>query len=724
MLYSYSKGNAVNNSSSVLQKVVAGVVAVAAMAAVEARDAYAQTLLPGIVVTTPSPVVRAPPKAAQPPVPTSVAAQATPLPSTGIIAEDAFVPITVVPSNEITSTPGANLANSLQYRPGITGSNFAPGANRPVIRGLDNFRVRVQENGIGSHDVSALSEDHAVPIDPFAADHIEVVRGPATLRYGSQAIGGVVSAINDRIPEIIPPRGFSIETRGGLNSVDSGADGAFKVTAGAGSFAVHADAFKRRAGDYDTPQGRMANSFVDNQGFSVGGSLIGPGGFVGVAFTRYDALYGIPGEDARIDMLQDKFQSRGEWRVGSMGIEAIRTWFGVSDYEHREIVPGEGIGSIFTNKESEGRVEVQHLPIMTAFGELRGAVGTQFGRRKTLADSLEGDDLLAPARTNTVAAFIFEELQATKRLRLQAAVRIEHTSVDGSGLVLTAPNAGDELATERTFRPFSASAGILYQLPMGVVARLTGQYVERAPDAAELFSKGVHEATQTFEIGNPFLTKEKAQSFELGFRKAKGPFRFDASVYYTKFNGFIFKQLTDAQCGDELNTCAVPPPDEELRQILFQQRDATFTGAELLVQLDVAPIWRGLWGIDGQYDFVRASFDDAQDGNVPRIPPHRAGAGVYYRDLNWFARVGVLHAFDQNRIGTEETPTDAYTLLNADLAYTFRLNSQGNAIPEMTIGLKGENLLDDDVRNHVSFLKDEVLQPGRTIRLYGIVKLN
>ena len=184
--------------------------------------------------------------------------------------EDAFVPITVVPSSDIVSTPGANLADSLQYRPGITGSNFAAGANRPVIRGLDNYRVRVQENGIGSHDVSALSEDHAVPIDPFSADRIEVVRGPATLRYGSQAIGGVVNASNDRIPEIIPPRGSSVETRGGLNSVDRGSDGAFKVTAGAGNFAVHADAFERHAGDYDTPAGKQFNTFVDSSGFAVG----------------------------------------------------------------------------------------------------------------------------------------------------------------------------------------------------------------------------------------------------------------------------------------------------------------------------------------------------------------------------------------------------------------------------------------------------------------------
>jgi iron complex outermembrane recepter protein len=367
---------------------------------------------------------------------------------------------------------------------------------------------------------------------------------------------------------------------------------------------------------------------------------------------------------------------------------------------------------------------LQHLAVMTALGELRGAFGTQFGRRKTVADSLEGDDLLSPARTSNIAAFIFEELQVTKRLKLQAAARIEQTSVDGIGLVLTTPDAGNEIAKERLFAPFSVSAGILYELPSGVVGRLTGQYVERAPDAAELFSKGVHEATQTFEIGNPLLKKERAVTFELGFRKAKGPFRFDASVYYTKFDGFIFKQLTGAVCGATLDACAVPPPDAELKQVLFQQRDATFTGAEVQAQLDIAPIWRGVWGIDGQYDFVLARFDDAEGGNVPRIPPHRVGAGIYYRDLEWLARIGFLHAFDQDRIGENETPTKGYTLLNADLAYTFKLDKQGSVVPEMTVGLKGENLLDDDVHNHVSFRKDEVLQPGRTIRLYGIFKLN
>jgi iron complex outermembrane recepter protein len=170
-------------------------------------------------------------------------------------------------------------------KPGISGSTFAPGANRPIIRGLDNYRVRIQENGIATHDVSNLSEDHAIPIDPFSADQVEVVRGPATLRYGSQAIGGFVDAINSRIPEFVPKGGVSAELKGGLTSVDDGRDGAFQVTAGAGNFALHADAFKRRAEDYGTPQGTQLNSFVESDGGAVGGSIVGSDGYVGVSYS-------------------------------------------------------------------------------------------------------------------------------------------------------------------------------------------------------------------------------------------------------------------------------------------------------------------------------------------------------------------------------------------------------------------------------------------------------
>ncbi len=716
--------------------------------------AAAQTQLPTITVTTPSPVAPSPvapapqpptpavaapaqpkgtpapaktaaaPKsapAAAPPPPVPVVA--TPLPGTLVVVDTAFAPVTVVTSREIDAKQGATLTDTLQTKPGVAGSTFAAGANRPIIRGLDTYRVRVQENGIGTHDVSNLSEDHAVPIDPNAAQRVEIIRGPATLRFGSQAIGGVVSASNDRIPEAMPRNGWTGSVRGGLTSVDRGRDGAFSVTGGAGAVVVHADAFNRSSNDYNTPQGRQANTFVDSDGFSVGASIVGSAGFIGVSFSRFNSLYGIPGADAvlenkRIDMSQDKINAKGEWRVRDYGIEAIRYWFGATTYAHNELAGIDEIGSRFTNTEREGRIELQHMAVKTAFGELRGAAGVQIGHRNTTGLSFEGDSLLEPTRTHSIAAFLFEELQATRNVRLQAAVRIEQTKVRGTGLAdVTDPTAPVAFEGERTFKPASASLGALYQLPLGIVARLTGQYVERAPDAGELFSKGAHEATGTFEIGNPLLKKEKARTVEIGLKRAKGDLRFDVSAFYTKYDGFIFKRLTGVECGATLDSCGV---ESELKQLVFEQRKAAFYGVEMGAQYDVAQVWRGVWGIEGQYDVVHARFDG--DGNVPRIPPHRVGAGIYYRDANWFARVNMLHAFDQNRIADNETATKGYTLLNAELSYTWKLATMGAITPEMTIGLKGENLLDDDVRNHVSFKKDEVLQPGRGIRLFGVMK--
>lgn len=718
--------------------------AVAALGALTtaAPAAFAQDAkpLPEIVVTSPSPIVKKHKAVAKTPATTKSQVKSgepapLPPPSTThidaaagapIVADDAFVPITVVTEREIQAQAGATLTDTLQNKPGISSSNFAPGANRPIIRGLDNYRVRVQENGIGAHDVSALSEDHAIPIDPFAAERVEVVRGPATLRYGSQAIGGVVSVENDRIPSFIPPRGYTAEVMGGLNSVDDGRDGAFKVTSGAGNFAVHADGFKRQSEDYDTPQGRQRNSFVDSEGASIGGSIVGSEGFVGVAFAHIDSLYGIPGveaaeEKSRIDMHQDKVMAKGEWHVHDSGIEAVRFWFGASDYAHNELVGAGEIGSRFTNEEQEGRLEVQHMPVATSLGELSGAVGAQWGHRDISGLSFEGDNLLDPAETDSIAGFIFEELQLSAKLRLQAAARIEHNRVTGVGVEDPFSATPITSAQDLTFDPFGTSLGMLYAFPEQVIARVTGQYVERAPDAAELFSKGAHEATGTFEIGNPDLDVEKASTVEIGLKRASGSLRFEASAYYTWYEGFISKQLTGVGCGETLASCGAPGEDA-LKQLVFSQRDATFYGVELSAQYDVAKVWRGLWGIDGQYDFVRAQFDNGE--NVPRIPPHRLGGGLFYRDANWYAHIGVLHAFDQDEIGVNETDTKGYTLLSAEVSYTTKLAANALAAPELTVGLKGDNLANDDVRNHASFKKDEVLEPGASVRLFGTVKLN
>ncbi|MBA2125174.1 TonB-dependent receptor [Hyphomicrobium methylovorum] len=635
---------------------------------------------------------------------------------------------TITPSSNILPTHGATLTDSLQNQPGVAGSTFAPGANRPILRGLDNSRVRVQENGIATGDVSDISEDHAVPTDPYSADSVTVIRGPATVRYGSNAIGGVVSAENQRIPTEIPYNAISGEIMGGLSSVDNGRDGAFKATAASQGFVVHADGFARHADDYDTPEGKQENSFVDSRGASIGGSYIWRDGFFGVSYTRFDSLYAVPGiesaeEKSRIDMGQDKISAKGEWRAPSLGIAAVRSWFGWTNYAHNELAfeadeNADAVASRFTNKYTEARAEIESMPVMTAFGALTSTAGIQISNRKLTGTSFEGDSLLEPNTTDTIGGYFLEELRISKPLRLQAGLRIEHDDVRGTMYDdILDPEPDSLVAQRKSFDPKSGSLGLLYDLPHGIVARLTGQYAERAPVAQELFSKGAHEATGTFEIGNPDIGIETAKSIELGFNKASGRWRFDTSAYYTKYDGYIFRDLTGETCGETINTCGSGDPDNEFKEVIFDQRNATFYGVELASEYDVARIFRGLWGVSGQYDFVHAQFENGE--YVPRIAPHRLGGGIYYRDDVWQAKLTSLYAFRQDDIAPHETPTADYTLLNAEVSFTMMLDPEGGVTPKFVIGLKGENLLNEDIRNSASFKKDEVLAPGANVRLFG-----
>ncbi len=655
--------------------------------------------------------------------------------------DEVFAATTVISEEEIESTFSRTLGDTFFTKPGVTSSTFAAGASRPIIRGLDNFRVGIVENGIGVHDVSALSEDHGIPIDPLATQKIEIIRGPATLRWGSQAIGGVVNATNNRIPSEIPNGQYQyLEIDGGYSSVDNGREGSVVLGAGIGNFAFHADVYKRQGDDYDTPDGVQEGTSYDAEGGALGASLVFDRGYIGVSYSRYQSLYFIPGEEAteralRIDLEQDKFSSKGEYRPRDSFISHIKYWFGYTDYIHDEIGEDEdtgelSVGSTFENKQYEARTEILHNPFSTSFGPMKGALGFQYGYRDLQAAG-EGGELLAPSETVNFAAYLFEELQATDKLKLQFAGRLEHVDIDGAASEFTSLTFEEEFEGEaepasRTFTPYSLSTGALYQFSNGIVGRVTGQYVERAPDVLELFAKGPHEATETFEIGDPNLDKEKAVSVEVGLKKSEGRLRFDASAYYSKYDGFIFKDITGNACIEGGGCFVEGAPElageEGLTQILYSQKDATIYGVELSASYDVAEYAHGTVGIDGQYDFVRAEFDDGT--NVPRITPQRLGFGVYYKSEDLYARVGALHAFRQDDTAENEGATSGYTLVNAEVNYTFKFEETGGLVPEFTIGITGENLLDDDVRNHVSFKKEDVLQPGRNILLRGKMKLN
>ena len=683
--------------------------------------AVAQTIdLPEVVVTSPNPIQTAP---------NSDETGYQGATSQSIAAASSFTSVSVMTSQQGLTRGAASLGDALSTTPGVSSTTFSPVASRPVIRGLGGFRVRTQENGIGSHDMGNLGEDHAVTIDPLVAGRVEVIRGPGTLRYGSQAIGGVVSANNGRIPTVIPPNGVAFETRGGLNSVSGGKDGALLLDAGGGNFALHVDTFKRTAGDYRIPGGIQENSSYASQGYGIGGSHIFKDGFVGVSYQSTATTYFIPGIDSareknHIDLRQSKWSSRGEWRLGESGIDTLRYWLGFTDYKHDEI-DGLGaatnVGSTFRNRELESRVEVSHLPFSTAFGELTGAAGFQWGRRQLSVKGAE-EELLSPARAENLAAFVFEELQLMPTLRMQGAVRMERTAIAGTGAsfpssYLPPPDQPSLFAVNRSFLPVSASAGLLYDLPYGMVARVTAQHVERAPDPVELFYKGPHDTPRTFEIGDPTMTLEKADTLEIGLKRGRGDTRFEISAHYTRFGNFIYKNFTGLMCNDSFATCGAPGASFD--QIIYSQRDATFMGGEFQLEHDVARLWDGIWGVEAQYDIVRATFADG--GYVPKIPPYRLGGGLFYRDPSWSARINLLHAFAQNNLGAFETPTPGYNLLNAELSYMAKLPNP--TFPtELTIGLRGENLLNDSIRFHQSYKKDEVLQPGRNIRLFASVK--
>ncbi|MGU3405120.1 TonB-dependent receptor [Methylobacterium brachiatum] len=670
-----------------------------------------------ISVTSPSPI-----QATKP-----VAAPAAPL-QTGIlpVATNTFSPVTVVTQDQIARDQPRTLGDALFDRPGISSTTYAPGAaSRPIIRGLDNARVRIQENGIVNGGVSDLGEDHAVPVNPLVADRIEVIRGPATLRYGSGAIGGVVSADNNRVPTFIPANGVQGQVTTGFSSVDNGRLGAATVDAGGDGIAVHADGFRTANDSYAIPGGIQRNSYNESQGGAVGISAIGDHGFVGISFSHYDAIYAIPGGTAEQDRTrltpnQDRVLSRGEYRPLDGPFEVIRYWAGYSVYRHNEVGIGEdgieGVQAIFKNREAEGRLELQHVPVETPFGVLTGALGFQSDRR-VINTQLES--FLPKTESRANAVYLFEELELRPGTRLQAAGRYEVDRLSSTAAQFptdfTPVDGLDPLQYARTrrFAPKSASIGALQDLPFGFVASLNGSYVERGPTGYELFSQGPHDATATFEIGNPDLKKERARTVEASIRRAEGPLRLDATGYYTRYTGFIYRNFTGLACDDDFASCG---SGTENRQVVYQQQNATFYGAEIIGQYDVLPVGNGFAGIEAQFDFVRAQFDNGT--NVPRIPPYRLGGGVYLRADGWFARVNLLHAFDHQATALFETPTPGYDDLRAELSYTKLVDPTVYGASAITLGVQGRNLLDADIRNSTSFKKDEILLPGRNVRLF------
>ena len=590
----------------------------------------------------------------------------------------------------------ASLGDALADVPGVSGSGFASGASHPVIRGFDASRVRVLENGIGSFDVSDVGPDHGTPIDPLSADRIEVVRGAGTLRYGSQAIGGVVNTINDRVPWRRPmePLGGEVSIAGG--TVADEREGAGHLDATTGDLVVHADAFRRRLEDYDTPLGTLPGTWFDGTGGALGAGLVGDTGRVGAALVHYGADYGIPNEDSRIKMIQNKWLTRAERDFDGGALQSLTFDAGYSDYEHRELDAAGTVTSTFLDNEWEARSEAVFGPA----GPLSSsALGLQAQRRNYSALG-EGADYLLPTLTRNVAAFGFAEAELADVAKLQFGLRVEDVQIDGRRRT---PDV-----VSRSYTPVSGSVSAVFSPAQTLQLGVTLASTARAPAQTELFAQGPHDGPQTFEHGDADLRAERSNALETTLHWRGDGIHVEGALWAARFQRFIHGAFTGRTCDDE-GDC-VEGGANELRELTYQQQGATFRGAELSIDRDLARLGGGLLTARLTGDIVRATLSDG-GGNVPRIPPWRLAGTLAWESARLQMQGTVRHAGAQNDPGNLDTPTPGWTSLEAQASF------RPHGKDDLEVVLVGRNLTDSEQRNAAAFNKDEVLAPGRDLRL-------
>ena len=501
-----------------------------------------------------------------------------------------------------------------------------------------------------------------------------------------------MEATNNRIPFAAPPGGWQTQILGATTTVDRGLEGGALFDAGNRDFAFHADVYGRHGGDYFVPSypylfpsdpapafnGKQPNSVVPFRGpgsrrlVPVRRRLCGRrhrrASPASITFPTMDGA----ATNTRIEMQQTKITSKGEFRPDSSAIDVVRFWLGAVEYHHDEIGIGDdgidGVQATFNNHAQEAKAEVQFMPMTTPLGTLISSVGTQFDHQQ-IDTAGDAGSLLGSARTNRGAAYFFNELWLTDTLRTLLAGRVETVRLDGTAGIF--PRRWFRRRTIPTlslqslgFSPKSISFSVIKDLPSWMVASATVSRIERAPTALELFAHGSHDAPGTFEIGDPNLKIETANTAELGLKRTNGAFRFDAKVYYTNYDNFIFRQATGILCGATFATCGTWTPSSSRRYTPSATR--SFAAARSAWQWDLVPLATGIFGVDGQYDFVRATFTDGS--NVPRMPPMRVGGGTYWRNDDWFVRMGLLHAFGQSDLGVNDTPTAGYNLLKMEIS--------------------------------------------------------
>lgn len=638
---------------------------------------------------------------------------------------------------ELAREASATLGDTLANTPGVHNASFGPGVGQPVVRGLQGPRVLSLVNSTRSADVSALSPDHVVAVEPLLADAIEVLRGPGSLLYGGGAIGGVVNVIDGRVPyRRLEESEFKMEYR--YDGATNGNVGVGRADIVLGNLILHADGIYRATDDLAVPDGIgtedgdvLENTDTDADAWTLGGAFHFDGGFFGLSAQGQANNYGLPagthdhhhddedhdehegedhdedheGEDhdedhdhehegeeeeggIRLDMEQTRYDAVVHLDNPFAGIEEIWAFGSYTEYEHAEIEPSGEIGTLFENEAWQGRLEVMHGEVLG----LGGVVGLQFNNSEFSAEGEEA--YVVPTDIEQFGVFILEDI-ALGDLTLEAGLRYDRDEFDpalGRG-----PDTG--------FDAINASLGAIWA-PGGGNWSLSSSITsaERAPDVAELYANAgnspdewvEHAATGAIELGNTELDTEQSLNVDVGFNWRHEGHRLSASVFVHDFSNYI-NLATIGEVG-------------ETPVRAYEEDEAFFYGAEIDAEWRLMALESGELTLQTGADFVRGELDAG--GDVPRLPPARLilGLGQYTDDFDLYTRV--VFAAEQDRPGINEEATDSYT--RWDIGLDWRLPAAGS---DITLHAGVRNILDEEIRLSTSFLREEAPEPGRSLQV-------
>lgn len=646
-------------------------------------------------------------------------------------------PVSVLADAELDKKRSATLGDVVDNLPGVANSDFGPGVGRPVIRGLQGSRVQVLDDGLKTADVSGEGGDHAVAIDPYRAEQIEVFRGPATLLYGSGATGGVINVKSDRFnPEFGDTARVHGGTAYGFNGDERIGNVGLELPV-TDNFVLRTDYGLRRTHDFDIDgfqeQGQsvgdkdtLQNSDAYTDSFSVTGLYKDDWGHAGLGYSRWRTDYGIPEvflgegeeEQERIHANFDRVDFRGEFNNPLPGFTSARVKLSHTEYDQQEIgahfhdgeLEEREVETEFTNDESEARIELVHNPI----GLWQGVVGLQLNNREFGSEGEghgghghAGDGFyVRDTDSRSMGLFVLEE-RLTDFGRVELAARVDHVRFDPSNLDderhIDLPS-GDELHQEgylgsQDYTPFSLSAGSIFDVGEDHHLRLAITRSERAPSLEQLYAFGRHAASSTVEVGDPNLDKETFTNLELGFDRHRGDVRFETTMFFNYVEDFIYLASRDDGTGNPIMI-----DDDTL--VFNEQDDARFYGAEFTAAWDAIkgdiPVRVRLSG-----DYVRAKLTNGD--NLPRISPARLGVGFDTAYQDWTFSMDYRHVFRQTDSNELETDTDGYDLVSLNASW------KPASLKGAEVFIQGRNLLNEDGRRHQSFLKDDAPILGRSI---------